>query len=256
MADLPEKVNYDQQELNSRDTFLTVAENAGFFADAAVQYQELMMMYDCAIKEVRTKLEVLNSELSVRYNRNPIEFISCRIKKPASIVRKLKKRNLPITLASLEENISDIAGIRVICSFIDDIYAIASMLTRQDDITLVEEKDYIQHPKANGYRSLHLIVQIPVFFSDVTKHMKVEIQIRTIAMDFWASLEHQLKYKKDLGGNEEKIMQELYECAQTISATDEKMLAIRKEIEETHPDFEGKTTDPLAALEKLNVPLP
>ncbi|WP_303620578.1 GTP pyrophosphokinase family protein, partial [Hungatella hathewayi] len=163
--------------------------------EQAYQFQEAMMMYTCAIREIKTKLEVLNDELSVRNSRNPIEMVKSRVKKPLSIVEKLQRRGLPITMESMMENLDDVAGIRVICSFLDDIYAVADMLTRQDDVHIIAIKDYIRHPKDNGYRSYHMIVEIPVFFSDRKKWMRVEVQIRTIAMDFWASLDHQLKYK-------------------------------------------------------------
>ncbi len=181
MPDLLKKTSPEPRQVYSDTDVTEIVENASLFLDQAVQYQELMMMYDCAIKEVRTKLEVLNSEFSVRYQRNPIEFISSRIKKPVSIVRKMRQRGLPLTFSSLEQNLNDVAGIRVICSFIDDIYAVADMLIRQDDVTLLEKKDYIKSPKENGYRSLHLIVEIPVFFSDHKRDMKVEVQIRTIS---------------------------------------------------------------------------
>ena len=201
-----------------------------YFLDQAKQYQELMMMYNCAMKEVRTKLEILNDELSVSNERNPIEFISSRIKKPMSVASKLQKQGQAVTVEAVEKYVHDVAGIRVICSFVDDIYTVANMLIRQDDITLVKVKDYIKTPKENGYRSLHLIVEIPVFFSDMKKQMRVEVQIRTIAMDFWASLEHDLKYKKDVQ-NEDEIMRELKSCADVISQTDLKMLNIRNKIQ-------------------------
>lgn len=198
----------------------------------AYQFQEAMMMYTCAIREVKTKLEVLNDELSVRNSRNPIEMVKSRVKKPISIVEKLQRRGLPISLESMMENLDDVAGIRVICSFLDDIYAVADMLTRQDDVHIIAIKDYIRHPKPNGYRSYHMIVEIPVFFSDQKKWMRVEVQIRTIAMDFWASLDHQLKYKKEVGDYSEEISGELRGCAEIIAQTDERMLNIRKKIEE------------------------
>lgn len=197
----------------------------------AYQFQEMMMMYTCAIREIKTKLEVLNDELSVRNSRNPIEMIKSRVKKPMSIVEKLQRRGLPVTLESVQENLDDVAGIRVICSFLDDIYAVADMLTRQDDVHIIAIKDYIRNPKENGYRSYHMIVEIPVFFSDRKKWMRVEVQIRTIAMDFWASLDHQLKYKKEIGDVSEEISRELKESADLIAQTDERMLNIRKKIE-------------------------
>lgn len=204
-------------------------EEAKQLYDKGARFEEVMMMYSCAVREVQTKLEVLNEELSVRYNRNPIEFIQTRIKKPISIVRKMQKRGLPINIEAMMENLNDVAGVRVICCFLDDIYDIARWLSSQDDIKLLEVKDYIKHPKENGYRSLHLIVEIPVFFSRGKTPMRVEVQIRTIAMDFWASLEHQLRYKKDVP-NSEEIMLELKECAEVISDTDKKMQEIREKI--------------------------
>ena len=184
------------------------------------QFQQIMMMYTCAIREVRTKLEVLNDELSVRNQRNPIEMIKFRVKKPESIIEKLHRRNLPVSLESVVNNLDDVAGIRVICSFIDDIYEVADMLIRQDDVHVIAIKDYLKHPKSNGYRSYHMIIEVPVFFSDRKKPMRVEVQIRTIAMDFWASLDHQLKYKKELVDGTD-ISRELKDCADVIAQTDE-----------------------------------
>ncbi len=195
-----------------------------------VGYKELMMMYTCAIKEVRTKFDVLNTEFNVRYQRNPISYMTTRLKRTSSIVEKLAKKDKSFTIENIEENLNDVAGIRVVCTYIDDIYTIADALTKQDDITLVKSKDYIANPKPNGYRSLHLIVEVPVFFAEMTKPMRVEVQIRTMAMDFWASLEHQLKYKHEIP-EQEFIVSELSECAEAISATDSKMLAIRRRIE-------------------------
>ncbi len=157
----------------------------------AHEFQEAMMMYTCAIREVKTKLEVLNDELSVRNQRNPIEMIKSRVKKPMSIVDKLRRRNLEVSVESMMNHLDDIAGIRVICSFVDDIYQVAEMLVRQDDVRVLAVKDYIRYPKDNGYRSYHMIIEIPVFFSNEKKFMRVEVQIRTIAMDFWASLDQQ-----------------------------------------------------------------
>lgn len=198
--------------------------------NGVVEYKELMMMYTCAMKEIRTKFDVLNTEFNVRYQRNPIKFINTRLKRFSSIIEKLEKKGLPFTLRNVQNNIKDVAGVRVICSYVDDIYAISDTFVRQDDITLVEQKDYIANPKDNGYRSLHLIVTVPVFFANQTKDMMVEVQIRTIAMDFWASLEHQLRYKQEVE-NEEAIMAELKECAEIIAGTDERMLKIRKNID-------------------------
>ena len=194
------------------------------FLNEAKRFQELIMMYSCAIREVKTKLEVLNDDLAVRNQRNPIQMIKSRVKKPGSIIEKLQRRGYPITIQSVYDNLYDVAGIRVICSFVDDIYQVAEMLARQDDVTVLTVKDYIRCPKDNGYRSYHMIIEVPVYFSDRKEKMRVEVQIRTIAMDFWASLDHQMKYKKDL--------EELKECAEIIAQTDLKMLSIRRKIDE------------------------
>ena len=200
------------------------------FLNEALQFREMMMMYTCAIREVKTKLEVLNDELSVKNQRNPIEMIKSRVKKPMSILEKLQRRGFEVSLESMRENLDDVAGIRIICSFLDDIYEVAEMLVRQDDVKVIAVKDYIKNPKPNGYRSYHLIIEVPVFFTECKRNMRVEGQIRTIAMDFWASLDHQLKYKKDLRDDSE-ISQELKQCADVIAQTDAKMLAIRQKIE-------------------------
>ena len=201
------------------------------WVDQARQFQQAMMRYTCAIREVKTKLEVLNDELSVKNQRNPIEMIKSRVKKPKSIVEKLQRRGFEISLESMEKNLDDVAGIRIICSFLDDIYEVADMLIRQDDVKVIAVKDYIQNPKPNGYRSYHMIIEIPVFFSDSKKPIRVEVQIRTIAMDFWASLDHQLKYKKSFIDDNGEISEELKQCAGVIAGTDVKMLEIRKKIE-------------------------
>ena len=194
----------------------------------AKEFQQEMMMYACAIRAVKTKLEVLNDELSVK--NQPIEMIKSRVKKPASIVEKLRRRGFEVSVESMKKNLDDVAGIRIICSFVDDIYEVAEMLVRQDDVKVIAVKDYIKNPKENGYRSYHLIIEIPVFFSECKRSIRVEVQIRTIAMDFWASLDHQLKYKKEVA-NDPEISEELKQCADVIARTDEKMLAIRKKIE-------------------------
>lgn len=201
------------------------------FRTQAEQFRELMMMYSCAIKEVRTKIEVLSEEFQVKSQRNPIGTIKSRIKQPMSIFEKANRKGFDLTFESIRENMNDIAGIRVICPFIEDIYAVAEMLTNQDDIKMLQVKDYIQHPKENGYRSLHIVVEVPIFLSDRKEHMKVEVQIRTIAMDFWASLEHQIHYKKYVGDEDEKIVRELKECADTIYKTDKKMESIRRKLD-------------------------
>lgn len=204
------------------------------FVGEPEDFEKMMMMYSCAIKEVKTKLQVLNDELSMSRKRNPIEFIKTRIKQPDSIATKLKKKGLPLTVETVRENLNDVAGIRVICAFIDDIYQVADMLTAQDDVKLIKTKDYIKNPKMNGYRSLHLIVEVPVFFSDHKEQIRAEVQIRTIAMDFWASLEHQVKYKKNVK-DAENIVYELRACADVINRTDFHMQSIRDRIvEETN----------------------
>lgn len=195
-----------------------------------VEYKELMMMYTCAMKEIRTKFDVLNTEFNVRYQRNPINSISTRLKRTSSIAEKLSRQDQEFSIESIEENLNDVAGVRVICSYIDDIYRIADALLKQDDVTLVGRKDYIANPKPNGYRSLHLIVKVPVFFAERKRDMKVEVQIRTIAMDFWASLEYQLKYKQDIP-NHQEIIAQLKACAEVINTTDKRMLDIRHQIE-------------------------
>lgn len=207
---------------------------AGNFFEETRQFEELMMMYECAIKEVQTKLEILDREFSVRYKRNPISSIESRVKSPMSIYRKLKKDNLPVNVRNIVRNLNDVAGIRVICNFIDDIYDLVKMVARQDDLRVISIKDYIRHPKENGYRSYHMIVEVPVFFSKYKQIMRVEIQIRTIAMNFWASLEHQIRYKKDIENMAgiEEISRELLEAADIIAETDQKMQAIKNKIDQ------------------------
>lgn len=194
------------------------------------KFSFLMACYRCAIMEVETKIRVLNETLSQQYDRNPIETIKTRLKHPRSIADKLRRKGLEQTVANIEENLNDVAGIRVICSFPEDVYLIARYLLQQDDVELVSSKDYIRHPKANGYRSLHLIIETPIFLADEKKLMRVEVQLRTIAMDFWASLEHKLRYKKDLDCAEE-IAAELMECAEESARLDARMQHIRARIE-------------------------
>ena len=193
------------------------------------RFKQLLMLYECAIMQVNTKLQVLNNEFSHAFKRNPIESIKSRIKTPESIWEKLMRRNLPIDASAIERDLTDIAGIRVICPFQDDIYNIAELLISQDDVTLVEKKDYIKNPKPNGYRSLHLIIAIPIYLATGKKMMKVEVQLRTIAMDFWASLDHKLRYKQNID-NADEIVEELKECADIIAGVDLKMQDIRKKI--------------------------
>ena len=215
-------------------------------AGTVVDYREMRMRYSCAIKEVRTKFDVLNSEFNVRYQRNPITAISSRLKSSSSIMEKLARKGLDFTVDNVEATLYDVAGIRVVCSYVDDIYVLAHALAKQDDITIIKEKDYIKHPKANGYRSYHTIVSVPVFFSDETKEMAVEVQIRTIAMDFWASLEHQLKYKQEVP-NQQEIVSQLTDCAERIAEIDRQMYRVRQQIEQS----EDKPTEEEILMEKL-----
>lgn len=194
-------------------------------------FMMLLMQYRCAIREIETKLNVLNDEFSLQYERNPFESIKSRVKSPVSIVEKMNRKGYELTVENIEDKLNDVAGIRVICSFVEDIYKMAETLTSQDDINVVQIKDYISNPKPNGYRSLHLIVEVPIFLSNEKKYMKVEVQFRTIAMDFWASLEHQLKYKKKIE-NPEQIAVELKKCADVISEVDIRMQDIRYMIDE------------------------
>ncbi len=188
----------------------------------AMPYRELMSYYRCAMMEVETKFNVLNEELSLQYDRNPIETIKTRLKSPESILEKLHRKNHPVTVDSIEQNLNDIAGVRVICAFPSDIYQLEEAFLKQDDIRLVERKDYIANPKSNGYRSLHLIVEIPIFLHDHKRRMRVEVQFRTISMDWWASLEHKIRYKKGLQESDH-VDQELFECAKMSAELDSRM---------------------------------
>ena len=200
------------------------------FYKMAFQFQEIMMIYESAIKQLETKLEILNKEYKVTGRRNPIETIKSRIKSPDSIAKKLEKKGLSVNFKTMTENLQDIAGVRVICPYISDIYNVKDILLKQPDITLVEQKDYIENPKPSGYRSLHLVVELPVYLSQTEHRVKVELQLRTIAMDFWASLEHELKYK-----NEQKIPDSgrrgLFRVAETSAMTDREMEEIAIELQ-------------------------
>lgn len=209
-------------------------------------FNHLMMQYSSAIMVVEAKLKVLYAEFSQEYNRNPFESIKSRLKSPESIYEKLERKGFPITVESIEENLTDVAGVRVICSFPDDIYRLAELVVRPDDIILVQKKDYIKNPKPNGYRSLHLILDVPIFLSREKKYIKVEMQFRTIAMDFWASLEHKLRYKKDVEKTEE-IERQLKVCADAIDVLDYQMLQIRNKIDKSHTALLKPKTPPKAA---------
>lgn len=195
------------------------------------QFIELEHLYESAIREVKTKLEILDSEFKSKYDYNPIHNIEDRLKSPQSILEKLQRKGLPFTCDTARATLNDIAGVRVICNYIEDIYTVANLLTMQDDVELVKRKDYIESPKPNGYRSLHLVIKTPVYLSDRKEMVNVEVQIRTIAMDFWASLEHELKYKTDTEVSSE-LAQQLRECAETIAATDARMQQIYQTLKE------------------------
>ena len=200
--------------------------------DLGKDYMRLMSYYSSAMLEIETKFKVLNIEFNGKFDRNPIESIKTRLKSPKSIVEKMGRLGVPVSAANIEKTLSDVAGVRVICSFVDDIYRLADMLALQDDVYILKTKDYIKNPKPSGYRSLHLIVETPIFLSNEKRFMRVEIQLRTIAMDFWASLEHKLRYKKDIPeAHAKEIAQQLFACAQVVSDTDRQMLDIRRQIE-------------------------
>lgn len=193
------------------------------------EYMQLMSYYRCAMMEIETKFNVLKEEFSLAHDRDPINSIKTRLKSIASIREKLERQGLPSSLDSIEENLQDIAGVRVICSFTRDVYTLAEALLKQDDITLIETRDYIANPKPNGYRSLHIIVSIPIFLKKEKRRMKVEIQLRTIAMDVWASLEHQLRYKKERPFTDE-MMAELQLCADLSAELDGRMDSLRERV--------------------------
>ena len=193
-------------------------------------WKEVTLIYNSALKQISTKLEILNDEFQHVHRYNPIEHIKGRIKTPESIVKKLKKHGYESTINNMIRYVNDIAGIRVICSFASDIYQIAEMISNQSDIKVISVKDYIVNPKASGYKSYHMLVSVPVYLSDRIEDTKVEIQIRTVAMDFWASLEHKIHYKFE-GNAPEHIKEELVECAQMVSDLDARMLALNEEIQ-------------------------
>ena len=212
---------------------------AGFISDEFLDfikknkepYDTLISYYKCAMMEVETKFRVLNEQFSLEYDRNPIESIKTRIKSTDSLIRKIRDKNIPLTMTAIENNINDIAGVRIICSFLDDIYTLADCLINQDDITLIKIKDYVKNPKDNGYRSLHLIVSVPIFLQNEKRDVKVEVQLRTISMDSWASLEHKILYKKHLIQAEiDSISKELAYCASLSEELDNRMQSIHKRI--------------------------
>lgn len=193
------------------------------------QWRSVMFLYDSALKKVNTKIEILNNEFVNRYDYNPIEHIKSRLKTADSIVNKLKKDGREVTIENMQEYLSDIAGIRIICSFTSDIYQIAQIISDQKDITVLHIKDYIKHPKPNGYKSYHMVVTVPVYLSDGAVDTKVEIQIRSVAMDFWASLEHKIAYKFE-GNAPENLLMELKDCADMVDMLDRKMFSLNEAI--------------------------
>lgn len=195
--------------------------------ERSIEMQRLMTYYKCAMLEVETKFKVLDAQYSLRHDRNPINSIKTRLKSFNSIMEKLERKKLPFSLESIENNLHDIAGVRVICSFVEDVYTLADALLKQDDVQLIERKDYVNDPKGNGYRSLHLIIAVPIFLENEKRMMKVEIQLRTIAMDCWASLEHQLRYKKDYEFTDDSI-EKLYKCALLSMELDQIMDDLRE----------------------------
>lgn len=202
------------------------------FRKTFLQSKQLMTYYSCALLEVETKFRVLNQQFSLEQEHNPIETIKTRLKSMESIMDKLYRKKLPFEVSTVEACLTDVAGIRVICPFLEDIYRLADCLLQQDDVKLIRMKDYIREPKDNGYRSLHLIVEIPIFLQNEKKQMKVEVQLRTIAMDFWASLEHRLRYKKDLDAELSSMLAaELKDCAEASASLDKRMEAVKNTIE-------------------------
>lgn len=229
---LPERIESEDIDRLRRISPDAASDITSFMNDFA----NLMQEYRAAIRAVRTKFEILDEDAKVRLDRNPIHVISTRLKSPESLFEKLQRRELPITIESIRANIHDVAGVRIVCNYLDDVNEVADALLRQDDVTLIERKDYIANPKPSGYRSLHLVVSVPVFLSDRKREVQVEVQLRTIAMDFWASLEHRLRYKNDdvlqaHGPEIDDIRARLVESAHLIAAIDQAMQRLQDDIE-------------------------
>ena len=210
------------------------------YYDEEEEWSKALLLYNSALKEISTKLEILNNEFKLAHQYNPIEHITSRLKSAQSIARKMRIKQKELTVENIIRYINDVAGVRIICSFTSDIYRIADAITKQNDVTVLKIKDYLAHPKPNGYTSYHMIVSVPIFLSNDVIDTKVEIQIRTIAMDFWASLEHKIYYKFE-GKAPEGIRDELRECANIISFLDQKMLSINESVQNYHKDFNGGT---------------
>lgn len=219
------------------------------------EFTRFMMSYKFAMDEVKTKIDILNQEFNYIHEYNPIEHVKTRLKTPESILKKVYRKGYELSLDSIKENIHDIAGIRIICSFVSDIYKISEMLAKQEDIQVIMYKDYIKNPKPNGYRSLHLVVKVPVFMSDRVENVSVEIQIRTIAMDFWASLEHKIYYKYDKDVPEDLIRQ-LKEAAEAAAELDKKMENIHKQVLEfkNNQDYDNDLQELLINDERFHIP--
>jgi len=229
--------NYIKRELRKKLLLSTSEEIEEIFQE----FKNIELIYSSALKEVYTKLDILNNEFKHIHSRNPIENITTRIKSPESIIEKLLRKNLPVTIEAAKKHLNDIAGIRIICTFLDDIYQVVELLTSQNDITTVKIKDYITHPKPNGYRSLHLIVQIPVFFSDRVEYVNVEVQLRTEAMDVWASIEHKLAYK-GYGQLDTETFTELKNCSEQLNILDNRMHQVFKKIETKNQLIQAKNS--------------
>ena len=231
---MTDKNTYENHTLDKASTMAEYAKDMFELAMPHLQeFNKLMAYYRCAIMEIETKFNVLNEEFSLQHDRNPINGMTSRLKKFTSIADKLERKNLPMTIENIEENLNDIAGIRVVCAFPDDVYMLANAFLAQDDITLIQKKDYIANPKPNGYRSLHLIASVPIFLAKEKRVMKAEIQLRTIAMDSWASLEHQLRYKKDFEFTEH-MANELLHCAKLSAELDARMDSLRDMVQGEH----------------------
>jgi len=209
-----------------------------YLSEGIDSWQAVMLLYNSALKEMGTKVEILNDEFQHVHQYNPIEYVKSRIKKPESIVKKLKRYGFEVNIENMVQYCNDIAGVRIVCSFTSDIYRLAEMIGQQNDITVLSVKDYIKNPKRSGYKSYHMIVTIPIFLSDRAVETKVEIQIRTIAMDFWASLEHKIYYKFE-GNAPEYISKDLRECSAIVSMLDAKMLSLNEAILEAKKEQDG-----------------
>lgn len=210
--------------------------NVAAFYGGSHEYLVMQNLYESAVKQLKLKLEVLNDEFNVLYARNPIHHIESRVKSPDGIIAKLLKKNYPVSIESAMKNVNDIAGVRVVCNYIDDVYRVEEMLLRQADLELVKRQDYIATPNYNGYRSLHLDIKVPVYLSDRTEYVVAEVQIRTIAMDFWASLEHDLRYKADKSKLPKGINEEMLDCSNKIAEIDLKMQDMYKRIQRSEAE--------------------